>query len=144
MKKLLALLAFFSLLSCSDDVLPDESPSLELVSIGPSQVVELQDSIHIVVRYEDGDGDLGENSPDAKNLYLRDERIDLVYQYRIKELVPNGAEVAISGTLVLELPNTVITNGSSSEQVTYTIWVKDRAGHESNRITAGPLTVVSP
>lgn len=69
--------------------------------------------------------------------------IDLTYSYRIRELVPGGAEVPIRGSLELTLPNTVITNGSSSEQVTYTIWVQDQAGHESNRISAGPITVIA-
>lgn len=130
--------------ACGEDIVLDDSPSIELVSIGPSTVVELQDSIQIVIRYEDGDGDLGENTPDAKNYYLVDERIDLEYRFRIRELVPNSASVPIAGTLVLTLPNTVITNGSTSEELTYSIWIVDRAGNQSNTVTAGPITVVSP
>ena len=145
MKNLVTLLIVSALMvACGEDVTFDATPSIELSHIGPETVVELEDSIRIVVAYEDGDGDLGENSPDAKNFFLRDNRIDLVYQFRIKELVPDGASVPIRGTLELTLPNTVITDGSSQQDVTYTIWVKDRAGHQSNMVTSGPITIVAP
>lgn len=138
------ILVFGALWSCGDDLEIVDTPSISLVSVGPSTVIELQDSIQFVIAYEDGDGDLGENSPDVKNLFLTDNRIDLEYSFRIKELVPNGAEVPIKGELVLTLPNTVITDGSTEQQVSYTIYVKDRAGHQSNSLTAGPITVVAP
>lgn len=144
MRKLLAISSFALVVGCGEDVDFNETPQIELISVGPSQVVELQDSIRFVIGYEDGDGDLGENSPDAKNLFLRDERINLEYKFRIRELVPNQAEVPIKGELILTLPNTVITDGSTSQNVTYSIWVKDRAGHQSNTLTAGPITVVVP
>ncbi len=129
---------------CAEDITFEATPQIELVSIGPSTLIELQDSIHIVVAYEDGDGDLGENDPEAKNFFIRDERIDLTYEFRIQELVPGGSEVPIRERLELTLPNTVITNGGNSQTVTYRIWVVDRAGHESNRISAGTITVQAP
>lgn len=144
MRKLLSILILAVVWSCGEDVAFEESPTIDLVKIGPSTVVELQDSIYIEISYEDGDGDLGENAPDAKNFFLRDERIDLTYQYRISELAPSGSDVPIKGKLILILPNTVITNGSTQEEVTYSIWVKDRAGNKSNTLTAGPITVVQP
>ncbi|NVK28691.1 MAG: hypothetical protein HWE14_11640 [Flavobacteriia bacterium] len=144
MRKLFSILILAVIWSCGDEVVFEESPSIDLVKIGPSTVVELQDSIYIEVAYEDGDGDLGENAADAKNFFLRDERIDLTYQFRISELAPSGSNVPIKGKLILILPNTVITDGSSQEQVTYSIWVKDRAGNKSNTLTAGPITIVQP
>lgn len=145
MRKLFAILIGTSVLwSCSKDIELSTTPEIELVSAGPSSVVELQDSIRFVIRYEDGDGDLGENDPDAKNFYLRDERINLVYEFRIRELVPDQASVPITGTLRLTLPNTVITDGSQSQQVVYSIWIKDRAGHQSNTVTTDPITVTAP
>lgn len=145
MKKwMLLIVVAIGVASCTKELDVIDTPSLELVAVGPSTVVELQDSIRFVIAYEDGDGDLGENTPEAKNLFIRDERINLDYSFRIVELVPGGASVPIKGQLIVTLPNTVITDGSTSQNVTYSIWVKDRAGHKSNTITAGPIQVIAP
>ncbi|GGH65162.1 hypothetical protein [Phaeocystidibacter marisrubri] len=130
--------------ACTSELDLEIKPNLTLKRVGPSTVVALQDSIRFEIDYEDGDGDLGENEPDVKNLFVLDNRIDLEYSYRIKSLVPGGDEVPIKGTLIFTLPNTIITDGSTSQSVTYSIWVVDRAGHKSNTISAGPITVVAP
>lgn len=136
--------SLFLFSACTSELDLNSTPNLTLKKVGPSTVVALQDSIRFEVNYEDGDGDLGENEPDVKNLFVLDNRIDLEYSYRIKELVPGGGEVPIKGTLVFTLPNTIITDGSASQTVTYSIWVVDRAGHKSNTISAGPITVIEP
>lgn len=129
-------------LACTREVELSEIPSIELEAAGPSTVVALQDSLYFELSYSDGDGDLGENSPDVKNLFLRDERIDLIYRFRIRSLVPDEASVPIRGTLYFSLPNTIITNGAGSEDVQYSIWVEDRAGNKSNTVTTPVITVV--
>lgn len=48
----------------------DPVPTILSVTINPSNVVEYQDSIVFSVAYRDGDGDLGENAPDVKNLFF--------------------------------------------------------------------------
>ena len=117
------------------------TPAIEFVSISPGTAVEYQDKITIVVSYKDGDGDLGENAPDVKNLFLTDSRNNVTYQYRVSQLAPAGQAVAIQGSLVVELKNTAIVNGSTSEAVSYSVYVKDRAGNVSNTVSTSAITV---
>lgn len=131
-------------LGCKKDKidLQDPVPQILSVTASPSTVREYQDSIVFVVGYRDGDGDLGENSPSAKNLFVVDERINITESYRIKELAPDGANIPITGSLRVVLPSTGITNGSTSQSATFTLYLRDRAGNESNHFTAPAITVV--
>ena len=47
----------------------------------------------------------------------------------------------ISGTLVFSIPNAFITDGSSEQTVNFEIYVKDRAGNQSNVINSGTITI---
>jgi len=126
---------------CEDDpIVYSDVPEIGLVSVSPTTVSAF-DSITFVISYTDGDGDLGENSPSAKNLFLTDSRIGSPYQYRISELAPN-ASIAIKGTLTIVLKNAGIL-GALPEYVTFSIYVKDRAGNTSNTVNS-PVVTVNP
>ncbi|MCE9539881.1 MAG: hypothetical protein K8R85_11780, partial [Bacteroidetes bacterium] len=102
MKKLFILFVFWSLISSckkDDSIEISTTPAIEFISITPSTAVEYLDKITITISYKDGDGDLGENSPDVKNLFLTDTRNNVTYQYRVSQLAPSGAATAIQGTL---------------------------------------------
>lgn len=139
----ICILCSIQLFSCKKDekVEISTTPEIAFVSISPSAATEYQDKITIVISYKDGDGDLGENTPDVKNLFLTDSRNNVTYQYRISQLAPSGQAIAIQGNLVIELKNTAITDGSSSQAVSYSIYAKDRAGHISNTIGTSAITV---
>lgn len=144
MKKSVIYLFFVCVLfSCKKDdkVEISTTPAIEFVSISPGTAVEYQDKITIVISYKDGDGDLGENTPDVKNLFLTDTRNNVTYQYRVSQLAPSGSTIAIQGTLAVELKNTAITNGAASQAVSYLLYVKDRAGNASNTVTTSAITV---
>jgi hypothetical protein len=145
MKTNLLLFLLFSsvLFSCKkdDEIVISTTPELNFVSISPTTATEYQDKITIVITYRDGDGDLGENAPDVKNLFLTDTRNNVTYQYRISQLAPSGQAVAIQGTLAIELKNTAIIDGSTSQAVTYSIYAKDRAGNVSNSISTSAITL---
>lgn len=145
MKKKFAFLILLSLFVLSCKKKKDEplsaTPVIEFVSITPSTAVEYQDKINITIFYKDGDGDLGENSPDIKNLFLTDSRNNVTYQYRISQLAPSGQAIAIQGNLVVELKNTAITNGATSQAVSYSLYMKDRAGNVSNTISTTAITI---
>lgn len=142
---LMALLAAAILLgACKKDPeidLTDPVPVILDVVVSPTNVVEFRDSVIFEVSYRDGDGDLGENSPNVANLFLVDNRTNVTESYRIQELAPDGAVIPITGTLRIVLPSTGITDNSSSQTVTYTIYMRDRAGNESNRFTTEAITV---
>lgn len=145
MRKVVTFLILFSVcvLSCKKKKEEPLSavPVIEFVSITPSTAIEYQDKINITISYKDGDGDLGENSPDVKNLFLTDSRNNVTYQYRISQLAPSGQAIAIQGNLVVELKNTAITNGATSQSVSYSLYMKDRAGNVSNTVTTTAITI---
>lgn len=134
------LLAFFS---CKKD--QQEStviPQIEFIGISPASAKEYSSSITISFSYDDLDGDLGENDPNVSNLFITDSRNGVTYNYRISQLAPDGSNIHIRGNLNAVIKNTAITDGSSSQTVTYSLYVKDRAGNQSNTITTSAITVV--
>lgn len=116
-------------------------PQLTFESISPSSIQEFGGPITFSISYQDGDGDLGENDPNVKNLFLQDQRNGITYEYRIQELAPQGADIAIIGTIDIVLNTTSITDGSNEQEVTFDIYAIDRAGNSSNTITSSPLTI---
>lgn len=142
-KKLFILFLALSAFSCKKEKITfDAVPSIEYVSITPSNAHQYTDAVVITVKYKDGDGDLGENTTGVKNCFVRDNRIGIVYEYRIKQLGPDGAVIPISGNLNIEIGGQGITDGSASQSATYTVYLKDRAGHQSNSTTTGNINIV--
>lgn len=140
---ILSLLIFLTLVSCGkdEDIILSEVPRIEFNTLNPTTIKEFDGPITFNVKYEDGDGDLGENSPNVKNLYLKDNRNGIVYDYRLQQLAPDGATIPIRGTFDVVLNNTAITDGSSQQSATFDIYVVDRIGNRSNTITSTTLTV---
>ena len=129
------------LFSCTKDETLSVVPAIEFQSISPSIAQEYIDNIIITISYTDEDGDLGENSPDIDNLFVEDSRNGIVYHYRIPQLAPNGNEISIEGNFNITINGSGITNSSTSQQVNYDIYVKDRAGNKSNTITTSSITI---
>lgn len=128
-----------------DDPFANKTPSIEILSITPQMVVEFADSLVFKIKYRDNDGDLGENDPGVKNLFITDNRIGIVYDYRIQQLAPSGSSIAIEGTLQVVLNSVARTDTSLvQESVTFSVYVKDRAGNKSNVVTSGTITIKEP
>lgn len=146
MKKLLILssiigAAGYFLSSCNTGEEISEVPEISFESVAPNVVTEYQDSLVFTISYRDGDGDLGENNTDNDNVFVQDSRNQVTYGFRVQQLAPDNANIAIQGNMNVTLPNTAIVNGGTSESVSYTIWVVDRAGNESNKVTSSTVTV---
>ena len=140
-KYLLLVFAIALFSSCSKDENDySDTPEISLVSISSTSVSE-GDPVTFVISYVDGDGDLGENNANVYNLFLTDTRVNVTYKYRIKQLAPDNADIIIKGKLDVLLNSTAITDGSNSQTVIYTMYVVDRAGHQSNTITCSPITI---
>lgn len=140
----LPILAFLALVvfSCSDD--EEEyatTPELEFVSISPSAITEFQEEVAIVVKYKDGDGDLGENDPDVKNLFVTDQRNGVKYTFRVPELSPEGSSIVIEGNLQIDMNSLSVVGSGSSEQAIFDVYIVDRAGNQSNVISTTAITV---
>ena len=117
------------------------TPQITFISISPSSAVEYVSSITIAFSYDDLDGDLGQNDPGVTNLFITDSRNNITYSYRISQLAPEGSNIHIKGNLNAVIKNTAITDNSSSQSVTYSLYIKDRAGNASNSITTTPITI---
>ena len=133
-------LVFFS---CKKEETPAPSlaPEIKFVNVYPETVKEYNDKLEFTFIYSDPDGDLGENNANVSNLFLTDNRNQVIYKYRIKQLAPENSNVKITGVLSIELKNTVITDNSTSQKTTYSIYVEDRAGNTSNTINTSEVTI---
>lgn len=136
-----ALCTFLFFVSCKKKKDSITDPHIDFVSISPSSAVEYVNSITIAISYDDLDGDLGEDNANVSNLYVTDSRNSVQYNYRISQLAPDNANIHIKGNLNIVIKNTAITDGSSSQSVTYSVYLKDRAGNSSNTITTTAITV---
>jgi hypothetical protein len=141
MKNVIYLCAIVLLFSCEKEQVIIDTPIIEFKSISPATVQEYSDDIIIIISYSDGDGDLGENNPDIHNLFLEDNRNGIVYQFRIPHLAPDNNSIAIEGDFNITINGSGITDESSSQQVNYSIYVKDRVGNKSNTITTSNITI---
>jgi hypothetical protein len=144
-KKFITLLTIVPLLysGCNKEVEPiSEVPEIEFVSMTPNPAVKYEDEIKITIKYTDGDGDLGENTPDVKNLFVTDTRNNVAYQYRIQQLAPDNSSIAITGHQIINLPSQgFVDDNSTTETATYSVYVVDRAGHQSNTVMTPGLVI---
>lgn len=126
---------------CKKDELTD-TPYIELKSSNPSTIQAFSDTLTFTVFYKDGDGDLGENNPNIYNLFLKDNRNGITYKYRIQQLAPTGSDIAIQGSLDVKLASVpMLDDNNQTETATYSIYLVDRAGNQSNTVTSGNITI---
>lgn len=118
------------------------TPEISFKTVTPSVAVAFKDSLTFEIMYKDGDGDLGENNANVENLFLTDNRINLTYKYRIKQLAPDGDPIPIQGSLSIILKNTALTDTNATQTTTFSIYVLDRAGNKSNVIESKLVTVI--
>ena len=138
---------------------PDE-PVIEFQSISKNTLRQSAlpgplDSVLVTLTFTDGDGDLGSEGNDF-NIFIMDGRDSFPRDpYRLPYVAPQGTGNGISGDISIRLPSlcciytepdgTKRACGSVPVQLdtlSYIIYIKDRAGHESNRIKTPPLTLI--
>ncbi len=118
-----------------------------------------EDQTWITISFTDGDGDLGffkEGSSQVEtDLFIRDLRLNAVTEKFTIPFVPElGAANGISGEINFRLYTTCcifpewVTGQPAPcdtspeypmDTVQYEIYIKDRAGHESNRVVTEPI-----
>lgn len=117
-------------------------PNISFLSISPGSIQAYTDSLVIQIEYTDGDGDLGENASGVENAFITDLRSNLVYVLRIRQLGPDNANIIIKGKINLVIPAVGLSQGgTSAENASFEVYIVDRAGHQSNRITSNAITV---
>ncbi len=128
-------------------------PEIEFVSFSKlalNQAPLNSDTILLTISFTDGDGDIGfdENSPGV-NLIIIDNRTDQFYdRFRIPAIPEQGANNGVSGDIRMVLLNTCcvfppvasIPNCESPpnfpfNDLSFRVFMVDRAGNKSNEIT---------
>lgn len=146
-------LLFFS--SCNDDPVFPETPAIEFVSISPEEPVQFTvDEMQLVIRYQDGDGDIGYlegSGAPATNLFLKDVREVIPHDslrmlsFSIPNLTPDTRKPSIQGEIQVTLTtpphHTFIDPNSSEEPLVFEVWLTDRKGNTSNVIRTDPIFV---
>lgn len=111
------------------------------------------DTTHVTITFTDGDGDLG--NEDSLDVFVFDGRDQfLKSKFRLPFIPPEGSGNGISGEIKLRLntsccifPGNVLPPCSPStdfptDTLVYEIYIKDRAGHESNRVKTAPIILL--
>lgn len=118
------------------------TPKLEFNSINSTTITEFQDSVIIIVNYEDGDGDLGRQDPDSNSLYIKDVRLDNAEFYHIPPLTPDDQKLQTIGKFRIFIPTLFIIGSEDVERTSIQIRVKDDSGNWSNEITTPEITIL--
>lgn len=136
------LTSVFLIFGCKKKVTKSNIPEIAFVSITPTTAKEFDDQIKIRFGYKDYNGDIGENDANKTNLVVRDNRNNVEYRYRVKQLGPDGETISLKGELEVVIENTLIIDNSNSQSVNYSIKLQDRAGNWSNEITTTSISIV--
>ena len=125
-------------------------PKIEFVSLEPKTILE-GEVFNITIKYQDGDGDLGDNSKnsDKPSFIVIDNRrylppgVDSTYASGfLPNLTPNTRSPSIQGKITMRMEAiTVADPNLNEERFTYSIYIVDRKGHKSNTIQTDSLTI---
>jgi hypothetical protein len=131
-----------------------EVPKIDFVSLSKDTMLQglnQEDSIIIVFHFEDGDGDIGRMTDTGlNNVFLYDSRTgQLDNTFGIPFVPPQGSTNGIEGEVYIKVYSTCCIHPQGDpctpsaqfpfDEVAYEIYIMDRAGHESNRISTPPI-----
>lgn len=139
---LLMVIGFFS---CKKDenLLPlSVTPSINLIELSADTIKEFEEPLILLMGYQDGDGDLGNQNTDINSLFIKDYRLEKADEYYIAPLAPVGSQISIKGTLKITLNGAFVLGNSQSEKTYFEIWMTDRSGHKSNVIRTKEVTIL--
>lgn len=133
---------------------PDE-PRIQFISLSKDtlqQGIFMQDSLTVRFHFEDGDGDIGRGDQEPENnIFFIDERTGtLDNTFAIPAIPSEGAGNGVEGEVKIVLFSTccIYNDGTDPcmphpsiafDTVQYRIYIKDRAGHQSNEILTTPI-----
>jgi len=135
-------------------------PTIEFVAfsnLNMSQSPLNSDTTIVTLDFTDGDGDIGFGlDTQGENIFVIDNRTgDFYDRFRVPAIPPQGANNGVSGTINMVLLNTCcvfppqdsIPNCESPSQypdneLSFTIYMTDRAGNKSNEIVTPAITLL--
>jgi hypothetical protein len=155
-RPLSSLLCVVALASCKDETPRSTTPSISFVSMDPRTVkaASSEDTVFLTFRFSDGDADLGvgaNTSTPQYDVFLTDNRDNKVSQYLFPEIADELRDPAkgMTGTATIILQAALLRPRDSlhtvlGDTLKYEVYVKDRAGHESNRFTTPEIFLTPP
>lgn len=135
-------LTALSLSGCQPEEVDPVAPELGFVSINATEVESSTTPLTVTLSYRDHQGDLGWSDPDVHALEVRDTRLDNPDTYHVPPLTPDGMELDIDGTFLLNLPPLFLLGNGGDEQTRLTFRITDRAGNASNEVES-PLILIT-
>ncbi len=131
-------------------------PTIEFIGVTKDTMARgsfFNDTTFIQFSFTDGDGDIGDG--DSLQLFLKDSRNGFVNDFRIPFVPELGASNGIKGEISVRVftsccifPPELFLDGCNDEfaqmpydQFSYDVFIKDRAGHESNIIQTTPIFI---
>jgi len=124
-----------------EDIPVNTVPFISVDSVNRSTVVQFKDSLWIWLKYEDGDGDLGEINPDINSLSVQDSRFSEPDYYFIPPQAPVDVKVKIRGRFVLKMRNLFLLGTGHEEKTGFSIRLRDRAGNWSNTVQTPQISI---
>jgi len=136
------LAAALMLLGCQPEEADPVAPELGFMSINATEVESASTPLTVTLSYRDHQGDLGWSDPDQHALEVRDSRLENPDTYHIPPLTPDGMELEIDGTFIVNLPPLFLLGNGGDEQTRLTFRITDRAGNPSNEVMS-PLILIT-
>lgn len=142
-------------LSCVKQETFSDIPAIEFIGQTKttlSQGALMEDSLYVRFSFQDGDGDLGD--ADSINVFVTDTRQDFALEYKIPDLSSGTNGSSLEGEVTMLLFTTCClyddnsqapctpSNSQPTDEVIFTIQIRDRAGNMSNVISMNPITLM--
>lgn len=135
---IIALLFF----GCGKDQEDPLAPKIEFVSISESEVVSFNNEVTITIRYEDPQGDLGNEDPDIRSLRVKDARLAEPDLYHVPPMTPDGQALSIKGEYVIRLNTLFLIGTGNTETTSFQIQLRDRGGNWSNTVETSQIRII--
>ena len=141
MKKIVSLLLIVSLFTTCKKAEVENSFSISLIEMSPSEIIEFEENINVKISYSHPKGFIGFSDPDYLSLEVKDSRLSNADYYHLIPLNPPQSEVSITGEIDIEVDSPFIFGNGNTETLTFTIRIQDKDKNWSNKITTGLITV---
>lgn len=141
---LVACLVLSIFAGCTNEPVFPVQPKIEFVDIQPKDVREYKDSIYVTFKFQDGDGNLG-NDDGTVNLELIDSRTELTVAqatntFSVLNLTPDAKNPSIQGEITVKIPFTVVIPlpNNVEDTLRYQIKFWDREGNLATPLNGDP------
>lgn len=144
--------------SCVNAPNYNDVPEIEFIAFSKTELEQgsiNNDSLTLIISFQDGDGDLGLRPETAeRNLFLIDNRTDDIFNSFKTPVIPEeGVGNGVSGEMRILLFTTCCVFPDNippcespdlypNNELSFTVYITDRAGNESNRIVTPVINLL--